>query len=83
MWLHAAENRRFRACHYQVDPQIRCVHHSPSLPHNTMTRLCATWRQAPVVVPVMSGCQRVANEYQHASHEARYVVIYACSKSNE
>jgi hypothetical protein len=22
-------------------------------------------------------------EYRHASHETRYVVIYACSKSNE
>ena len=33
--------------------------------------------------PVFSECQRAANKYRHASHEARYVVIYACSKSNE
>ena len=83
MWLHPAENSRFGARHHQVDPQIRCVHHSPSLPHNTMTRLCATWRQTPVVVSMTSGCQRAVNKYRHASHEARYVVIYACSKSNE
>ena len=30
-----------------------------------------------------STCQRAAKKYRHASHEARYVVIYACSKSNE
>ena len=59
------------------------VHHSPSLPHNRMTRLCSTWRHTPVVVPMTSGCQRAANKYRHAFHEARYVVIYACSKSNE
>ena len=40
-----------------------------------MTRLCATWRQTPVVVPMTSGCQRAANKYRHAFHEARYVVI--------
>ena len=39
-------------------------------------------RQTPVV-PMTSGCQRAANKYGHAFHEARYVVIYACSKSNE
>ena len=83
MWLHRAENSRLGARHHQADPQIRCVHHSPSLPHNTMTRLCATWRQTPVVLPMTSGCQRAANKYRHASHEAKYVVIYACSKSNE
>ena len=83
MWLHPAENSRFGARHHQVDPHIHCAHHSPSLPHNTMTRLCATWRQTPVVVPMTSGCQRAVNKYRHASHEARYVVIYACSKSNE
>ena len=83
MWLHPAENSRFGARHYQVNPQIRCVHHSPSLLHNTMTRLCATWRQTPVVVPMTSERQRAANKYRHASHEARYVVIYAYSKSNE
>ena len=83
MWLHPAENSRFGARHHQVDPQIRCVHHSPSLPHNTMTRLCATWRQMPVIVPMTSGCHRAANKYRRASHEARYVVIYPCSKSNE
>ena len=44
-----------------------------------MTRLCATWRQTPVVVQMTSGCQREANKYRHASHETRYVVIYACS----
>ena len=33
MWPHPAENSRFGARHHQVDPQIRCVHHSPSLPH--------------------------------------------------
>ena len=53
------------------------------VPHNTMTQQCTTWRQTPVVVPMTSGCQRAANKYRHASHEARYVVIYACSKSNE
>ena len=83
MWLHPAKNSRFGARHHQVDPQIRCVHHSPSLPHNTTTRLCATWRQTPVVVPMTSGCQRAANKYKRVSHEARYVVIYACSESNE
>ena len=30
-----------------------------------------------------STCQRAAKKYRHASHEARYVVIYACSKSHE
>ena len=87
MWLHPAENSRFGARHHQVGPRIRLrfsdsEQHSksPSLPHNTMTRLCATWRQTPVVVPMTSGCQRAANKYRHASHEARYVVIYACSK---
>ena len=83
MWLHPAENNRFGARHHQADPQIRCVHHSPSLPHDTKTRLCATWRQTPVVVLMTSGYQRAANKYRHASHEARYVVINACSKSNE
>ena len=82
MWLHAAENSRFGSRHHQVDPQSR-VHHSPSLPHNTMTRLCATWRQTPVVVLMTSGCHRAANKYRHVSHEAGYVVIYACSKYNE
>ena len=28
-----------------------CVHHSPSLPHNTMARQCATWRQTPTNSP--------------------------------
>ena len=83
MWLHPAENSRFRARRHQVYPQIRCLHHSPSLPNNTMTRLCATWRQTPVVFLMTSGCQRAANKYRHAFHEAKYVVIYACSKSNE
>ena len=46
-------------------------------------RLCATWRQTPVVVPMTSGCQRAANKYRHASHETGYVVIYERSKSNE
>ena len=36
MWFNRAENSRFGARHHQVDPQIRCVHHSPPLPHNTM-----------------------------------------------
>ena len=83
MWLHPAENIRFGARHHQVNPQIRCLHHSPSLPHKTKTWLCATLRQTPVFVPMTSGCQRAVNKYRHASHEARYVVIYACSKSNE
>ena len=30
MWLHHAKNSRFGSRH-QVDPQILCVHHSPSL----------------------------------------------------
>ena len=30
-----------------------------------------------------SNCQKAAKKCRHASHEARYVVIYACSKSNE
>ena len=47
-----------------------------------MTRLCATWRQTPVVVPMLSGCQTAANKYRYAFHEARYVVIYAYSQSN-
>ena len=50
MWLHPAENIRLGARHHQVDPQIRCVHHSPSLPNNTMTRL---WRD---MVPDASRC---------------------------
>ena len=28
MWLHPAENSRFGTRHHQVDPQIRCLHHS-------------------------------------------------------
>jgi hypothetical protein len=40
------------------------------------------WRQTPVV-PMTSGCHRTANNYRHASHEARYAVIYACSKPNK
>ena len=83
MWLHPAENSRFGARHHQVHPQTRCVHHSPSLQHNTMTRICTTWHQTPVVVPMASESQRAANKYRYASHEARYVVIYACSKYNE
>ena len=75
-----------------------CVHHSPSLPHNTMTWQCATWCQTLVIPPPFpmshvhsrqetglsySTCNRAAKKYRHASHEARYVVIYACLKSNE
>ena len=83
MWLHPAENSHFGVIMNGEYTLLCFVHHSPSLPHNTMTQLCATWRQTPVIVPMTSGCQRVANKYRHASHEAKYVVIYACSKSNE
>ena len=41
-----------------------------------MTRLCATWRQTPVVVPMTPGCQRAANKYRHSSSlQARYVHV--------
>ena len=83
MWLHPAENSRFGARHHQVDPQILlCTPFSFTTAQHNDT---AVRDMAPdaSLVPMTSGCQRAANNYRHASHEARYVVIYACTKSNE
>ena len=79
MWLYTAENNRFGVRHLQVDPQIRwrfSFAFTAAQHNDTAVRDMA---------PDASRCPddvrslRAANKYRHASHEARYVVIYACS----
>ena len=52
-----------------------------------MDRLCDAWRLHTIHLSFPNGAEIHVRERQTsidmASHEARYVVIYACSKSNE
>ena len=82
MWRHPAENSRFGSRRHQVDPQIRrrfSFSFTTTQHNDTAVRNMA---------PDASRCpddvrMSAANKYRRASPEARYVVIYACSKSNE
>jgi len=72
MWLHPAENSHFGARHLQVDPKF------------VEDFQIASSIQSLVEENVLLNLSESgAKKYRHASHAARYVVIYACSKSNE
>ena len=82
MWLHAAKNTRFGAHHHKVDPQILlCTPFSFTTAQHSDT---AVRDMAPDASRFPDDVRMsAANKYRHASYEVRYVVIYACSKSNK